>query len=115
MSLQLLHKTPHTFEEEIRTEESSFENQLTQPKIKSSKRADHKWSSCPEPATLERQILSGTHQQVRNVKVSCDHSGITVYGVSPSYYLKQLVTQTVQEIAPSIPLLNRVLVQTKQD
>ncbi len=115
MSLQMLHKTPHTFEEETGAEESSYENQLTQPKIKSTKRADHKWSSFPEPATLERKIVSGTHQQVRNVKVSCDHSGITVYGVSPSYYLKQIVTQTVQEIAPSIPLLNRVFVQTKQD
>ncbi len=113
MSLQMLHKTLHTFEEEIRTEESHYENHLAQAEIKSAKRVDHKWSSCPEPATLEREILSGTHQQVRKVKVCCDHSGITVYGVSPSYYLKQLVTQTVQEIAPSIPLMNRVFVQTK--
>ncbi|MCA9005467.1 MAG: hypothetical protein KDA70_09370 [Planctomycetaceae bacterium] len=85
----------------------------SKPSREVSQRYTAAWESCPAPAKLESEILSGTHHQVQNVKVRCDHAGITVYGVSSSYYLKQLVTQTVQTFAPSIPLMNRVLVQAK--
>ena len=113
MSLQILQKPLNSFAEETSSLECLSENDHCQPEMEVSQRVASKWKSCPAPAKLESEILSGTHQQVRNLKVCCDHSGITVYGVSPSYYLKQLVTQTVQTFAPSIPLMNRVLVHAK--
>ena len=113
MSLQSLQKPLSSFAEETSPLERLFENDACQPEIEIAQRVASEWKSCPAPARLESEILSGTHQQVRNLKVRCDHSGITVYGVSSSYYLKQLVTQTVQTFAPSIPLMNRVLVHAK--
>lgn len=114
MSLQILQQPLNSFAEATNALEGLYENDQYQPEIEVSERvASGKWESCPAPAKLESEILFGTHQQVHNVKVRCDHSGITVYGVSPSYYLKQLVTQTVQTFAPSIPLVNRVLVHAK--
>ncbi|MFH1302178.1 MAG: hypothetical protein ABIK07_14050 [Planctomycetota bacterium] len=114
MSLQILQKPLSSFAEETNSQEDLYENDHRQPAVEISQRvATSKWESCPAPVKLESEILFGTHQQVQNVKVRCDHSGITVYGVSPSYYLKQLVTQTVQTFAPSIPLVNRVLVHAK--
>jgi hypothetical protein len=113
MSLQILQKPPNIIAEETSPLESHDENRHDQPELEIPQRVDSQWKSCPAPARLESEILSGTHQQVRNLNVRCDHSGITVYGVSPSFYLKQLVTQTVQTFAPSIPLMNRVLVHAK--
>lgn len=118
MPLQILQKPLSSFAEETNSLESHYENgdyetSHCQPEAKVSQPVASKWESCPAPASLETEILSGTHQQVQNIKVRCDHSGITVYGVSSSYYLKQLVTQTVQTFAPSIPLINRVLVHAK--
>ncbi len=113
MSVQILQKPLNTFAEETSALESHDENdhgpletEIPQPFVR-------EWTSCPAPARLESEILAGTHQQIWNLKVQCDHSGITVYGVSASYYLKQLVTQSVQTLAPSIPLMNRVFVQAK--
>lgn len=113
MSLQILQKPRNVVAEEPTILESLFEDTNRQAKQKMSQQVSSKWESCPAPAKLETEILSGTHRQVQNVKVCCDHSGITVYGVSSSYYLKQLVTQTIQTFAPSIPLANRILVQAK--
>lgn len=113
MSLQILQKPQRTVAEETITAEALVELVECQPEREVGQRFTAAWDSCPAPARLESEILSGTHRQVQNVKVRCDHAGITVYGVSSSYYLKQLVTQTVQTFAPSIPLMNRVLVQAK--
>ncbi|HBL44487.1 hypothetical protein [Gimesia sp.] len=113
MSLQILQKPQRPVAEETITVEPRFERVENQPEREVSRQLTAAWDSCPAPAKLESEIHSGTHHQVQNVKVRCDHAGITVYGVSSSYYLKQLVTQTVQTFAPSIPLMNRVLVQAK--
>ncbi|WP_417380390.1 hypothetical protein [Gimesia sp.] len=109
MSLQILQKPERTVAEET----ISVAHRSERVEREVSQRFTASWDSCPAPAKLESEILSGTHRQVQNVKVRCDHAGITVYGVSSSYYLKQLVTQTVQTFAPSVPLMNRVLVQAK--
>lgn len=113
MSLQILQKPLSSLAEETTILEDLLENTDCQTEMKMSERVSSKWESCPAPAKLETEIRSGTHRQVQNVKVRCDHAGITVYGVSSSYYLKQLVTQTIQTFAPSIPLANRILVQAK--
>lgn len=114
MSLQILQKPRRSFAEETSILDGlrkslECETEMEVPQ----QQAAPQWESCPAPAKLETEILSGTHQQVRNVKVRYDHAGITVYGVSSTYYLKQLVTQIVQTFAPSVPLVNRVLVQAK--
>lgn len=114
MSLQILQKPLNSLAEETKALESLFENAEYPPEIETLQQDSNSWEACPEPFELETEIIAGTHQQVQNLKVRCDHSGITVEGVSSSYYLKQLVTQTVQTCAPSIPLMNRVLVQTAQ-
>ncbi|QDT90560.1 hypothetical protein [Gimesia algae] len=113
MSLQILQKPERPVAEETITAEALMERVESTPPREVAQRFTAAWDTCPAPAKLESEILSGTHRQVQNVKVRCDHAGITVYGVSSSYYLKQLVTQTVQTFAPSIPLMNRVLVQAK--
>lgn len=113
MSLQILQKPRRAFAEETRILDGLRKslNPVVDQDVAES--VCSQWESCPEPAELESEIVSGTHQQVRNIKVRCDHSGITVYGVSSSYYLKQLVTTVVQTFAPSVPLMNRVMVQAK--
>ncbi|QDV17865.1 hypothetical protein Pan153_25210 [Gimesia panareensis] len=113
MSLQILQKPRRAFAEETSILDGLRKSLSPVVEEKVSAPAFSKWESCPEPAELETEIVSGTHQQVRNIKVRCDHSGITVYGVSSSYYLKQLVTTIVQTFAPSVPLMNRVMVQAK--
>lgn len=114
MSLQVLQKPLSSLAEETNSPKPLLEDVEFQPtRMETSQQISSKWESCPAPVKLETEIVTGTHRQVRNVKVSCDHSGITVYGVSPSYYLKQLVTQTVQTIAPAIPFTNRIIVQAK--
>lgn len=115
MSLQTLQKPRRSFAEETSILDGLRKSLECEPEMEvpQQQQVPSQWESCPAPAKLETEILSGTHQQVRNIKVRCDHSGITVYGVSSTYYLKQLVTQIVQTFAPSIPLMNRVLVQGK--
>ncbi|MCH9654000.1 MAG: hypothetical protein K0U86_15115 [Planctomycetes bacterium] len=113
MSLQILQNPLKSFAEETSTLESDFEHGHDPLEMEIPERVSREWASCPSPASLESEILAGTHQQIRNLKVQCDHSGITVYGVSASYYLKQLVTQCVKTLAPSVPLMNRVLVNAK--
>ncbi len=114
MSLQILQKPRRAFAEET-TILDGLRKSL-KPVVEQSasvSAAASQWESCPEAEELETEIVSGTHQQVRNIKVRCDHAGITVYGVSSSYYLKQLVTTIVQTFAPSVPLMNRVMVKVK--
>ncbi|WP_339733879.1 hypothetical protein [uncultured Gimesia sp.] len=114
MSLQTLQKPRRSFAEETTILDGLRKSLECQPEMEVSQQdLPSQWEACPAPATLEAEILSGTHQQIQNVKVRCDHAGITVYGVSSTYYLKQLVTQVVQTFAPSVPLVNRVLVQGK--
>ncbi|QDV49375.1 hypothetical protein [Gimesia fumaroli] len=115
MSLQILQKPRRSFAEETSILDGLRKSLECEPEMEvpPQQQPAPQWESCPAPAKLETEILSGTHQQVRNVKVRYDHSGITVYGVSSTYYLKQLVTQIVQTFAPSVPLMNRVLVQGK--
>lgn len=113
MSLQILQKPPKSITEETNSPVSLFENDPGAPKMETPQRFDTVWKSCPAPEKLEGEIFAGTQRQVRNIRVCCDHAGITVYGVSSSYYLKQLVTQIVQTFAPSIPLMNQVLVHAK--
>ena len=113
MSLQILQKPRRAFAEETSMLDGlkrSLERPVAQETTES---ARDQWDACPAPSKLETEIISGTHQQVRNIKVRCDHSGITVYGISSSYYLKQMVTTIVQTFAPSVPLMNRVMVQAK--
>ncbi|MFI4850675.1 hypothetical protein [Gimesia chilikensis] len=111
MSLQILQKPRRAFAEETRILDGLRKS--LKPVVEQSASAASQWESCPEAEELETEIVSGTHQQVRNIKVRCDHAGITVYGVSSSYYLKQLVTTIVQTFAPSVPLMNRVMVKVK--
>ncbi|MCA9017281.1 MAG: hypothetical protein KDA77_18255 [Planctomycetaceae bacterium] len=113
MSLQILQKPRRSFAEETSILDGLRKSLECQPEMEFPQQVSSQWEDCPAPATLESEILSGTHQQVRNVKVRYDHAGITVYGVSSTYYLKQLVTQIVQTFAPSVPLMNQVLVQGK--
>lgn len=112
MSLQILQKPLNSLAEETKVRESLIENKEYPAEVETFQQDSPAWEACPEPFELETEIIAGTHKQVQNLKVCCDHSGITVEGVSSSYYLKQLVTQTVQTFAPSIPLMNRVQVQT---
>lgn len=113
MSLQILQKPRRSFAEETSILDGLRKSLECKSEMEVQSQAAPQWESCPAPAALVSEIHTGTHQQVRNLKVRCDHSGITVYGVSSSYYLKQLVTQVVQTFAPSVPLMNRVLVQGK--
>ncbi len=113
MSLQILQKPRRAFAEETTILEALRKNLNPAAEQEVKQSVSSQWESCPEPAELESEIVSGTHQQVRNIKVRCDHAGITVYGVSSSYYLKQMVTTVVQTFAPSVPLMNRVMVQAK--
>ncbi|WP_298864650.1 hypothetical protein [uncultured Gimesia sp.] len=113
MSLQILQKPLNSIAEETSALESDFENGHDPLEMEIPQRFARELTSCPAASRVESEILSGTHQQIQNLQVQCDHSGITVYGVSGSYYLKQLVTQSVLTLAPSTPLMNRVLVRAK--
>lgn len=113
MSLQTLQKPRRSFAEETSILDGLRKSLECETEMEVPQQVASEWEACPESATLETKILSGTHRQVQNVRVRLDHSGITVYGVSSSYYLKQLVTQIVQTFAPAVPLVNRVLVQGK--
>ena len=115
MSLQTLQKPRRSVAEETSILDGLRKSLECEPELEipPQLQVPSQWESCPPPAKLETEILSGTHQQVRNVKVRYNHAGITVYGVSSTYYLKQLVTQIVQTFAPSVPLMNQVLVQGK--
>ena len=53
---------------------------------------------------LHRQIEQRTWGHVRYLRVALGSDGVVVHGLSPSYYIKQLVLATVREVLPSTPV-----------
>jgi len=78
MSLQILQQPCNSFAEETSSPASLFEDGQGEPERETSKRFEAKWKSCPAPEKLEGEILVGTQQQVRNIKVCCDTLHIVV-------------------------------------
>lgn len=62
--------------------------------------------------TLECNVKNRTNRQVRDLTIKYNSAGITVTGTSRSYYIKQLVTQTIRTHLPETNLENRILVVT---
>jgi len=73
---------------------------------------------CPESksAALREQLLQKVHcktyHQVRDLQVRQDGRRVVVTGTSRSYYVKQLVTQAVLTLAPTLKLDNEIHVNT---
>ena len=59
---------------------------------------------------LLQSIEARTNRQVRDLRIDCEESRVRVTGRSPTFYLKQLVTQAVLTAAPRVRLENEVLV-----
>jgi hypothetical protein len=56
---------------------------------------------------IERQILLGTWGRIHNLRVEVNRSRLIVRGRTPSYYVKQLVLQSVFDVlgpTHSIPI-----------
>lgn len=64
--------------------------------------------SSPNGETLCRSIEEATWWQVRDLSVKIEKSRVRVTGVSESYYIKQLVTRTVQHAVPNHRICNEV-------
>ena len=47
---------------------------------------------------IERQILLGTWGRIHNLRVEVTDDGVFVRGVTPSFYIKQLVLQAVFDL-----------------
>jgi hypothetical protein len=61
---------------------------------------------------LIRCVNHQTHQQVQDLSIHSREGRLVVTGRSPSYYVKQLVTQSIRRLAPSAGLLNEICVGT---
>ncbi len=59
---------------------------------------------------LVRSILTATNRQVQGLQVTMAENAVVVTGRSPTYYVKQLVTQAVRSRLPSVQLDNEILV-----
>jgi hypothetical protein len=65
---------------------------------------------CGSLVDLERFVNSQTHQQVEDLSIHSREGRLVVTGRSPSYYVKQLVTQSIRRLVPSVLLLNEICV-----
>jgi hypothetical protein len=59
---------------------------------------------------LIRSVNHQTHQQVQDLSIHNRGGHLVVTGRSPSYYVKQLVTQSIRRLVPSAGLLNEICV-----
>jgi hypothetical protein len=66
--------------------------------------------TCGNLVELVRFVNHQTHQQVEDLSIHSREGRLVVTGRSPSYYVKQLVTQAIRRLAPSVRLLNEICV-----
>lgn len=60
---------------------------------------------------VERAIFTRTGGQIRNLRVHCGESCITMHGDVPTYYLKQLASHAVLELGDSVRVTNEIEVR----
>jgi len=53
---------------------------------------------------LKRRIEARTGRRIRQLRVECSGPRVTVRGVAPSYYLKQLALSALRELLPFAPV-----------
>ncbi|MDB5385282.1 MAG: hypothetical protein JWM11_928 [Planctomycetaceae bacterium] len=61
-----------------------------------------------QDADLTRRIDEKTFRQIRDLNLVRDSGRIVVIGRTPSYYVKQLATQAVQELFPGQVIENSI-------
>lgn len=64
----------------------------------------------PSKEELARCIDRQTHRQVRDLRINCRGERVQLEGRSNTYYTKQLATQAVQTMMPSVQLENEIFV-----
>lgn len=74
------------------------------------KAVSHELNLLPNRETIHRTIEEETFRQIRDLSVSIRDGLVNVSGLSKSFYLKQLVTRAVRDIAPQARLANNVAV-----
>ncbi len=65
----------------------------------------------PGADALRRHIDSRTWRRIRRLRVDCSGDRVTVHGVAPSYYLKQLALCAVRELLPAAEVDLRIQVR----
>jgi hypothetical protein len=70
--------------------------------------------ACGSLVELVRFVNHQTQQQVEDLSIHSREGGLVVTGRSPSYYVKQLVTQSIRRLVPSARLLNEIRVGCSQ-
>jgi hypothetical protein len=66
--------------------------------------------TCGNLVELVRFVNHQTHQQVEDLSIHSREGRLVVTGRSQSYYIKQLVTQSILRLVPSARLLNEICV-----
>lgn len=64
----------------------------------------------PSEEILVHSVHMRTDRQIRRLEVHCDGPRIRLVGESRSYYLKQLATHAVLELAPHASIENSIAV-----
>ena len=62
---------------------------------------------------LERRIIQRTWGQIHCLQVERQDGEVIVRGYSPSYYVKQLAQQSIQDLMPHHRLDNAIVVETR--
>lgn len=66
--------------------------------------------TCGSLVELVRFVNHQTHRQVEDLSIHSREGDLVVTGRCPSYYVKQLVTQSIRRLAPSVRLMNEICV-----